>query len=82
MLIDTLGNVLASRVLPAHVLDAAAIAFWDQVVAQHPLLAQMQVVLGDNSFAGLVADHVREHYGLRFEKPNHILLKKNNFCVH
>jgi hypothetical protein len=40
VLIDTLGNVLASRVVPAHVSDAAAaIAFWDEVVATHPLLA-------------------------------------------
>ncbi len=83
MLIDTLGNVLASRVLPANVSDAAAaIAFWDEVAAQHPLLGQVQVVMGDNSFAGLFADHVQRCYGLRFEKPAHIVLKEKNFCIH
>ncbi|MEJ7660079.1 MAG: hypothetical protein WKG07_10905 [Hymenobacter sp.] len=39
VLINTLGNVLASRVVPAHVSDAAAaIAFWDEVAA-HPSVA-------------------------------------------
>ena len=83
VLIDTLGNVLASRVVPAHISDAAAaIAFWDEIVGTHPLLAQVQVVMGDSSFAGLFAEHVRMHYGLRFEKPMHSVLRKKNFCLH
>ena len=83
VLIDTLGNVLASRVLPANVSDAAAaIAFWDEVAATHPLLGQVQVVMGDSSFAGLFAEHLARHYGIRFEKPAHIVLKKKNFCIH
>lgn len=83
VLIDTLGNVLASRVVPAHVSDAAAaIAFWDEVAAGHPLLGQVQVVMGDSSCAGLFAEHLARHYGVRFEKPAHIVLKKKNFCIH
>lgn len=83
VLIDTLGNVLASRVVPAHLSDAAAaIAFWDEVAATHPLLAQVQVVMGDSSFAGQFAGHLARYYGLRFEKPAHIVLKKKNFCIH
>lgn len=83
VLIDTLGNVLASRVVPAHVSDAAvAIAFWDEVAATHPLLGQVRVVMGDSSFAGLFAEHITQCYGVRFEKPAHILLKKKNFCIH
>ena len=83
VLIDTLGNVLASRVVPAHVSDAAAaIAFWDEVAATHPLLGQVQVVMGDSSFAGLFAEHLARYYGVRFEKPVHIVLKKKNFCIH
>jgi transposase len=83
VLIDTLGNVLASWVVPAGESDAAtAIAFWDAVAAQLPLLGQVQVVMGDSSFAGLFADHLRQRYGLRFEKPTHIVLKKKNFCLH
>lgn len=83
VLIDTLGNVLASRVVPAHVSDAAAaIAFWDEVAATHPLLGRVRVVMGDSSFAGLFAAHIARHYGVRFEKPAHILLKKKNFCIH
>jgi transposase len=38
--------------------------------------------MGDSSFAGLFADHLRQRYGLRFEKPTHIVLKKKNFCIH
>ena len=83
VLIDTLGNVLASQVVPAHLSDAAAaIAFWDEIAAGHPLLGPLQVVMGDTSFAGLFAEHLAQHYGLRFEKPTHIVLKKNNFCIH
>lgn len=83
VLIDTLGNVLASRVVPAHVSDAAAaIAFWDELAATHPLLGQVHVVMGDSSFAGLFAEHITRYYGVRFEKPAHILLKKKNFCIH
>ena len=82
VLIDTLGNGLASRVVPASASDAAAIAFWDEVAAQHPLLGQGQLVVGDSSFAGLFAEHLTRQYGLRFEKPGHILLKKKNFCIH
>lgn len=83
VLVDPLGNVLASRVVPAHVSDAAAaIAFWDEAATAHPLLGQVQVVMGDSSFAGLFAEHIAQQYGLRFEKPAHSLLKKNNFCIH
>ena len=83
VLIDTLGNVVASRVVPAHVSDAAAaIAFWDEVASSHPLLAEVEVVLGDNSFAGRFADHLAWRYGIRFEKPMHIVLKKNGFYIH
>ena len=82
-LIDTLGNVLASRVVPAQVSDAAAaMAFWDEVASTHPLLAQVQVVMGHSSFAGLFAEHIARYHGLRFEKPAHIVLKKKNFCIH
>ena len=42
MLNDTLGHVLASRVLPADAVDgSAAIAFWDEVAAMHDLLGQV-----------------------------------------
>ena len=45
--IDTLGNVLASWVVPAgESVAATAIAFWDAVAAQHPLLGQVHVVMG------------------------------------
>ena len=61
-----LGNVLASWVVPAGQSDAAtAIVFWDAVAAHLPLLGQVQVVMGDSSFAGLFADHLRQRYGLR-----------------
>ena len=83
VLLDTLGNVVASWVVPAGESDAAtAIAIWDAVAAQQPLLGQVKVVMGDSSFAGLFADHLRQRYGLRFEKPVHIVLKKKNFCIH
>ncbi|MGI4735162.1 MAG: transposase [Janthinobacterium lividum] len=83
VLIDTLGNLLASWVVPAGESGAAtAIAFWDAVAAQLPLLGQVEVVMGDSSFTGLFADHLRQGYDLRFEKPTHILLKKKNFCIH
>jgi putative transposase len=83
VVMDTLGNVLACRVVPAHISDAAAaIAFWDEGAALHPLLGQVQVVIGDSSFAGRFADHLSQYYGLRFEKPAHSVLKKKNFCLH
>ncbi|TDN35856.1 hypothetical protein E4631_05640 [Hymenobacter sp. UV11] len=41
VLTDTLGHVLASRVLPADAVDgAAAVAFWDEVATTHELLGQ------------------------------------------
>jgi len=63
---DTLGNVLASRVRPADVSDAtAAMAFWDEAVATHPLLTQVLRVYGDTPFAGQFAQHLDQHYGCR-----------------
>ena len=83
VLIDALGKVLASWVVPAGASDAAtAIACWDAVAAQPPLLGQVQGVRSDSSVAGLFADHLRQRYGLRFEKPTHSVLKKKNFCMH
>jgi len=77
VLLDTRGLVLASRVGPAHGSDAAAaIACWDEAAAIHPLLGQLQVVMGDSSFAGLFAEHLRAHDGWRFEKPAHSVLNK------
>ena len=81
--IDTLGNALARRAVPAHVSGAAAAAaFWDEVAAAHPLLAQVPVVVGDSPFAGLFAEHLAHRYGARFEKPVHSVLKKKTCCIH
>lgn len=76
VLTDTLGNVLASRVLPADVADGrAAIACWDEVAAQH-LLGQVQVVFVDSSFHGVFRQHLARRYSIRVEKPAHVLVKK------
>lgn len=83
VLLDTLGNGRASRVGPAHLSDAAAaIAFWDEVAAPHPLLGRVHGVLGDRSFAGRFAHHLARHYALRVEKPTPIVVTKKNFCLH
>ena len=83
VLTDTLGNVLASRVLPANAADGpAAIAFWDEVAAGHDLLGQVQVVFVDSSFHGVFRTHLAQRYGIRVEKPVHVLVKKTNFCIH
>ncbi len=73
VLIDTVGNVLARRVVPAQVSDEAA---------THPLLEWVQAVMGDSSFAGVFAEHLGHRYGVRFGKLVHIILKKKNLCIH
>ena len=83
VLTDTLGHVLASRVLPADAVDgAAAIAFWDEVAATHELLGAVQVVFVDSSFHGVFRRHLARRYGIRVEKPVHVLVRKTNFCIH
>ena len=83
VLTDTLGHVLASRVLPADAVDgAAAIAFWDEVAATHELLGAVQVVFVDSSFHGVFRQHLARRYGIRVEKPAHVLVRKTNFCIH
>ena len=83
VLTDTLGHVLASRVLPANAADGpAAIAFWDEVAAAHDLLGQVQVVFVDSSFHGVFREHLAQRYGIRVEKPAHVLVEKTNFCIH
>ena len=83
VLTDTLGHVLASRVLPADAVDgAAAIAFWDEVAATHELLGAVQVVFVDSSFHGVFRRHLAQRYGIRVEKPAHVLVRKTNFCIH
>ncbi len=83
VLTDTLGHVLASRVLPANAADGpAAIAFWDEVAATHDLLGQVQVVFVDSSFNGIFRAHLAQRYGIRVEKPAHVLVAKTNFCIH
>jgi transposase len=83
VLTDTLGNVLASRVLPANATDGpAAISFWDEVAAAHDLLGQVQVVFVDSSFNGVFREYLAQHYGIRVEKPAHVLVRKTNFCIH
>jgi len=78
-----LGHVLASRVLPANAVDgAAASAFWDEVATTHGLLGQGQVVFVDSSFNGFFREHLARHYGIRVEKPAHVLVTKTNFCIH
>ena len=75
VLTDTLGNILASAVLPANAADGpAAIAFWDEVAAGHELLGQVQVVFVDSSFHGVFRDHLAQRYGIRVEKPTHELV--------
>ena len=59
VLTDTLGNVLASRVLPAGEHDGtAAIAFWDEIAAAHALLGRVQVVFVDSPFNGAFREHL------------------------
>ena len=83
VLTDTLGHVLASRVLPANAADGpAAIAFWDEVAAAHDLLGRVQVVFVDSSFHGVFREHLARRYGIRVEKPAHVLVEKTNFCIH
>ena len=83
VLTDTLGNALASRVLPADAVDgAAAIACWDEVAALPDLLGQGQVVFVDSSFNGVFREHLAQRYGIRVEKPAHVLVQKTNFCIH
>ena len=83
VLTDTLGHVLASRVLPADAVDGtAAIAFWDEVAATHELLADVQVVFVDSSFHWVFRQHLAQRYGIRVEKPAHVLVSKTNFCIH
>ena len=83
VLTDTLGHVLASRVLPADAVDgAAASAFWDEVAATHELLGAVQVVFVDSSFHGVFRQHLAQRYGIRVEKPAHVLVRKINFCIH
>ncbi len=83
VLTDTLGHVLASRVLPADAVDgAAAIAFWDEVATTHDLLGQVQVVFVDSSFNGVFREHLAQRYGIRVEKPAQVLVTKTNFCIH
>ena len=83
VLTDTLGNVLASCVLPADAVDgAAAIAFWDEVAPTHDLLGLVQVVFVDSSFNGVFREHLAQRYGIRVEKPAHVLVQKTNFCIH
>lgn len=52
------------------------------MAATPPLLGHVQVVLGDSLFAGLFAEHLARCYGVRFEKPVHIVLKKKSFCIY
>ena len=83
VLTDTLGNVLASRLVPANAVDGtAAIAFGDEVVATHALLGQGQVVFVASSFNGVFREPLAHRYGVRVEKPAHVLVKKNGFCLH
>ena len=83
VLTDTLGNVLASRVLPPNAADGpAAVAFWDEAAAMHDLLGQVQVVFVESSFNGVFRKHLAHRYGIRVEKPAHVLVEKTNFCIH
>ena len=83
VLTDTLGNALASRVEPANAMDGtAAITFWDEVAAVHDLQGQVQIVFVDSSFNGVFREYLAHRYGVRVEKPAHVLVKKTNFCIH
>ena len=69
--------------LPATAVDGTATsAFWDEVAAAHELLEVIQVVFVDGSFRGVFRQHLAQHYGIRVEKPAHMLVKKTNFCLH
>lgn len=77
VLTDTLGNVLASRIVPANAVDGtAAITFWNEVSAVHDLLGRVQVVFVDSSFNGVFREHLPLRYGVRGEKPARVLVKK------
>lgn len=83
VLTDTMGNVLASRVLPANVHDGtAASAFWDEVGTSHPLLSEVQVVFVDSTFHGAFRHHLAHRYGIRVAKPAQVVIEKRHFCLH
>ena len=69
--------------LPADAVDGtAAIAFWDKVAATHELLGAVQLVFVDSSFHDVFRQHLAQRYGIRVEKPAHVLVRKTNFCLH
>jgi len=82
VLTDTLGNVRASRVVPAHVQDgAAAICFWDEVAATPDVLGPVQVVFVDSTFHGAFRHHLAQRYAIRVEKPAQVVVEKSTFCI-
>ena len=83
VLTDTLGHVLASRVVPADAADGpAAIASWDEVAAAHDLPGRVPVVFVDSSFNGVFRTHLAQRYTIRVEKPAHVLVEKTDFYIH
>jgi len=83
VLTHTLGNVLASRVVPTHVHEGAAgICFWDEVAATHDLLGQVQGVFVDSTFHGAFRHHLAQRYAVRVEKPAQVVVEKSTFCIH
>lgn len=81
--VDTLGNLLASTVVSADYHDGtAAVRFWDEVVAHHELLQNVEVVYVDGTFTGVFRQHLAEQYQIGVEKPTHVIRQKNNFCLH
>ena len=83
VLTDTLGNLLASRVLPASEHDGtAAITFCDEGAAAHTLWGQGQVVFVDSTFHRAFRQHRAQRYAMQVQKPAHVAIEKKNFCLH
>ena len=81
-LVDTLGNLLACCVVPAHCHDGATAAqVWDALAVDNELLDCLQVVFVDGGFGRCFGQHLAQR-GLQAQLPSRVVADKGRFLIH
>ena len=82
-LVDTMGNLLDSFVVPANCYDGTtALSYWGKLSMDNILLEQVQYVYADGTFGGQFRDGLEKQFDITVVIPKTPIAQKGNVCIH
>ena len=81
--VDTLGNLLDSFVVPANCYDGTTAAkHWEIIYNNNDLLEKVELIYADGTFGGTFKEEMKVKYGIEVEIPKVPIAQKGKVTIH